>query len=136
MLSTRQHFLHYKSIGNFFRCSRTSSSEMNSPIWSEIKLVRDNMAVLVTCQYDEKLIKNEVAFLRTRSNMGFFFGTKGQVTPKLIKNEVAFLQTRSNMVFFWHLRASNSKVNIPIWPEFELRRDLCLSWLRASLMKI
>ena len=38
---------------------------MNSPIWPEIKLVPDFMTVLVTCKFDEDLIKNEVAILQT-----------------------------------------------------------------------
>ena len=66
------------------------------------------MAVLVTCKYDEDPIKNEVAILRTRSNMGFF-GTKWQVLPKRI--------SRSG-------------------PNSNFAEILCLSWLLASLMKI
>ena len=38
---------------------------MNSLIWPEIKLVPDFMTVLVTCKFDEDLIKNEVAILQT-----------------------------------------------------------------------
>ena len=29
------------------------------------------------------------------------------------------VRTRLNMVFFWHSRASNSKVESPIWPKFK-----------------
>ena len=48
-----------------FHHSRASNSEVNGPIWPEIELVRDFMAVLVTCKYDEDPIRNEVAILRT-----------------------------------------------------------------------
>ena len=40
-----------------------------------------------------------------------------------IKTKKAMLRTGSNMAFLRHSGASNSKVNSPIWPEFELIRD-------------
>ena len=36
-----------------------------------------------------------------------------------IKTKKAMLRTRSNIAFFRHSRTSYSKVNSPIWPEFE-----------------
>ena len=48
-----------------FRHSSASNSVVNSLIWQEIKLLRDFMAVLVTCKFDEDPIKKEVATLRT-----------------------------------------------------------------------
>ena len=47
-------------MGKFFHCSTASNFEVNCLIWPEIKLVRDFMYVLVTCKFDEALIKNEV----------------------------------------------------------------------------
>ena len=41
-----------------------SNSHMNSPICPKLKL-QDFMAVLITCNSDELLIKNEVAVVRT-----------------------------------------------------------------------
>ena len=40
-------------------------TEVFSAIWPNIELVRDFMAVLVTCKFVEDLIKNEVAILRS-----------------------------------------------------------------------
>ena len=40
---------------------------MTSLIWPEIKLVQDFMTVLVICKFDEDLIQNSVAILRTTS---------------------------------------------------------------------
>ena len=48
-----------------FRHSRASNSEMNSLILMEFELVRDFVAVLVTCKFDEAPIKSKVAILRT-----------------------------------------------------------------------
>ena len=76
-------------------------------------------------------------------------GTKGQVTPKLIvrpgrnmnSSEIlcpsrlsasimkirlkleGYIPDKVKYGVFRHPRASNSEVNIPIWPEFELVRD-------------
>ena len=107
------------------------------------------MAVLITYQYDEDPIKSEVAILQTRLNMGVF-GTKGQVTLKWIfrsgpnsnftkinyacpgcqqvwckfnQNWRHFQSDNVKYGLFRHSRASNSNVNSPIWPEFELIRD-------------
>ena len=51
------------------------------------------MAALVSCKFDDP-IKIEGTIDQTRSNMGFFYS-----------------------------RASNSEVDSPIWPEFELIQD-------------
>ena len=57
-------FLHYKS-GDFSRRSRASNSAVLGPIKPNFKLVRDVMDVLVTCKYEEDLIKNEGARMFT-----------------------------------------------------------------------
>ena len=64
-----------------FRRSRASKAKVNGPIRPKIELVRDFIAVLVTCKYGEDPITNKVAMLRTMSNM-VFFGTQWQVTPQ------------------------------------------------------
>ena len=62
-------------------------------IWLKFKLVRDIMVVLVTCKYEEDLLKNEGARVLTRLYDGFF-------------------SRRS--------RANNSEVSGRILPKFEL----------------
>ena len=49
---------------NFFH-SRGSNSKETSPIWSEIKLVRDFMPVLLSCKFDENRIKMEGVSVET-----------------------------------------------------------------------
>ena len=48
----------YKSMGNFFRRSRTVNSVVSGPIWPKLELVRDFIPVLVTCKYKMDLIKS------------------------------------------------------------------------------
>ena len=52
--------------GNFFRRSRGANSAVLGPIRPKFELVRDIMVVLVTCKYEEDLIKNEDARVLTR----------------------------------------------------------------------
>ena len=77
-LSIRQHFHHYKYIGVNFWHSKTSNTEVNSLIWLKFELIREFMAVLASCKFDEDSIKIEGIIDKTRSNMG----SQGQVTPK------------------------------------------------------
>ena len=85
--------------------SRAIYFEVNSPIWWEFELVRDFMPVQVICKCHKDPIKNVT---------GYF--------PEKVKYGV-----------FRYWKASNSQVNSPIWPEFELAQDLCLSLLPESL---
>ena len=78
-LSIGQHFHHYKYMGANLRHSRASNTEVNSLIWPKFKLIREFMAVLITCKFDEDPIKIECTTDRTMSNMGFL-STQGQVT--------------------------------------------------------
>ena len=98
----------FQVYGKNFHRSRASNSKENSPIAPEIKPIRDFIAVLVICKFEEHPIENEVAIDRTRSTMGFF-GSQGQVSPKWI---------------VWSRRNSN------------LSGNLWLPRLPASLMKI
>ena len=83
MLYAGQHFLH-KSIGFFsFGRSRVNNSEVNIPIWPEIKLIQDFMFVLVTCMYDKGPIKMK-SLSSGQGRIWVFFGTWGEVTPKRI----------------------------------------------------
>ena len=75
------------------------NSKVNGNKWPEFKLVRDFMAVMVTCKFDDNTIKSEGAII---SLWGKKFGTQGQVTPKrivqsgqegLIKTEGAIVPT-------------------------------------------
>ena len=45
--------------GDFSRRSRAANSAVLGPIRPNFELVRDVMDVLVTCKYEEDLIKNE-----------------------------------------------------------------------------
>ena len=76
-----KHFHHYKYMGANFRHSRTSNTEVNSLIWPKFELIREFLADLATCKFDEDPIKIEGTIDRTRSNVGFF-GSQGQVTLK------------------------------------------------------
>ena len=64
-LECSQDFSHDKSMGDFSRRSRAANSAVLGPIWPNFELVRDVMDVLVTCKYEEDLIKNEGARVDT-----------------------------------------------------------------------
>ena len=51
----------------FFGTQGQSNSEVKCPIWLEFKIVRDFMAVLVTCKFEDDSIKREAAVLQTFS---------------------------------------------------------------------
>ena len=67
-------------MGANFRHSRARNPEVNSLIWPKFELIREFMAVLATCKFDEDPIKTESTIDRTRSNMGFF-SSQVQETP-------------------------------------------------------
>ena len=54
-------FLPLLVYGDVSRRSRAANSAVLGPIWSNFKVVQDIMNVLVTCKYEEDLIKNEGA---------------------------------------------------------------------------
>ena len=83
-----------------FRHSRARSSEVDSLIWLEFKLIQDFMAVLVTFKIDEDPIKSEVTIVWTTFSPLQVFGK-----------------------IFRRSRASNAKATNPTWPEIELVRD-------------
>ena len=60
-------FLHttFSPFSTGFHRSRAKNSKVYSLIWAEIKLVWNFMDAVVTCQFYEGLIKNEVALLQT-----------------------------------------------------------------------
>ena len=59
-LEWSQDFSHYKSMGIFQNAqSRAANSAVLGRIWPKFELVRDIMVVLITCKYEEDLIKNE-----------------------------------------------------------------------------
>ena len=90
-----------------FRNSRASNSDMNSLIWLKCKFIRDSMAVLVTCKFEDGLIKSGNAILRTTFSLCLGKSCRSRV--------------------------SNSKVNSPIWPEIKLVRDFygCSCYLQV-----
>ena len=52
-------------MGFFFIRSRAANSAVLGPIWPNLELVGDIMDNLVTCKYEEDLIKNEGARVDT-----------------------------------------------------------------------
>ena len=68
-----------------FRHSRASNSKVSSLIPLETKLVRAFMPVLVTSNFDDDSIKNELASMETAfshyKSMGNFLDAQGQLTP-------------------------------------------------------
>ena len=62
-LECSQDFSHYKSMGIFPEAQ--ANSAVLGPIWPNFELFRDVMDVLVTCKYEEDLIKNEGARVDT-----------------------------------------------------------------------
>ena len=73
---------------------------MSGLIQPKIELDQAFMPVLVTCNFDDDLIKNEQA-----------------------STETSFSHYKSMGNFFRHSRAANSVVSNPIWPKFKLVRD-------------
>ena len=63
-LECSQDFSHYKSMG-IFPDAQAANSAVLGPIWPNFKLVRDVMDVLITCKYEEDLVKNEGARVDT-----------------------------------------------------------------------
>ena len=62
----KKNLRHYRSNKVKYRLFRHSNnSNVNGPIWPEFELIRDFMAVLVTCKFDEDPIKSEVAIVWT-----------------------------------------------------------------------
>ena len=63
-LECSQDFSHYKSMG-IFPDAQGQLTLQSLVIWPNFKLVRDAMDVLITCKYEENLIKNEGARVDT-----------------------------------------------------------------------
>ena len=150
-LECSQDFSHYKS-GDFSRRSRAANSAVLGPIWPNFELVRDVMDVLVTCKYAEDPIKNEGPRVDTTLYSNFS-DAQGQITLVLVSGRnlnssklscMSFLPARMRMIdskmkeldcsqdfshyvygdFSRRSRAANSAVLGPIWPNFELVRDV------------
>ena len=65
-LECSQDFSHFKSKGSFSRCSRAANLSVHGRIWSNFELFCDFLVVLVVCENDEDLIKNECGRVDTR----------------------------------------------------------------------
>ena len=65
-LECSQDFSHYKSMGIF-----PDAQGQLSPIWPNFELVRDVINVLITCQYEEDLIKNRCTRVFTTLYINF-----------------------------------------------------------------
>ena len=69
--------------GDLSRRSRAANSAVLGPIWPNFELVRDVMDVLVTCKYEEDLIKNEGARVVTTLYSNFS-DAQGQIPLVLV----------------------------------------------------
>ena len=69
------------SLWEFFKRSRTANSAVLGQIWLKFELIRDIIDVLLTCKYEEDLIKNEGARVLSRL-YDVFSNAQGQLTPK------------------------------------------------------
>ena len=58
-------FFPLKVYGDFSNRSRAANSAVLGQIWPKFELVRDILVVLITCKYEEDLIKNEGARVDT-----------------------------------------------------------------------
>ena len=64
---------------DFFTQSRADNSAVKGRIWLKFELIRDVMAILVTCKYEEDPIKIESARVATTLNIDFS-NTQEQIT--------------------------------------------------------
>ena len=154
VLYCSQDFSHYKSMGIFSRRSRAANSAVHGRIWSNFELVQAFMDVLVTCKNEEDPIKNEGARVFTTLSINFsdaqgqitleLVVVSGRNLNPSKLSCMYSLPARMRMVEskmkelecsqdFSHYksgdlsrcpRAANSAVLGPIWPNFELARDV------------
>ena len=82
-------------MGNDRSPETQRNSKVKSAMWPNFQFVEYFLPILFICKFHKDWIKITWVMLRTKSNVDFF----------------------------WHSRASNSKVNTQILPEFELDRD-------------
>ena len=69
-------------MGIFLR-SRAGNSAVLGQIWLKFELIQDIIDVLVTCKYEEDLIRNEGTRVLTRL-YDIFSAAQGQLTPKSV----------------------------------------------------
>ena len=85
----------------FFRRSRAANSQVSSGIWPKFELIQAFMHVLIPCKYQKDCTLNRRDKVETASFPLCLWG-----------------------YFFRRSRADNSVVGGPIWPKFELVRDI------------
>ena len=95
-----------KSNRGFFS-NQGDVTNTNDLIWPIFIFVLEFIRVHLSCKFQEVLTKTEQVIVMTKPNRGFF-SNQGDVT----------------------------KINDPIWPVFELVRDLILVHLSASFKNI
>ena len=137
---------------DFSRLSRAAYSAVHGRIWSNFELVQVFIVVLVTCKNEEDPIKNEGAGVFTTLYINFS-DAQGQITLELVvvsgRNlnssklscmsslpaKMRMIESKmkecsqnfshyKSMVFSRRSRAANSAVLGPIYPNFELVRDV------------
>ena len=146
-------FLLFQVYGEFLRGSRAANSAVHGPFRLNFKLSPNFMVILVTCKNEEDPVKNEGAKVLTTSYVKFS-DAQGLITPeskvvssrnfnsfrrscmsssparmKMIQSKGArvittFFPIISLSRFFQTLKAANSAVLSPIWPNFELVLDV------------
>ena len=119
-LECSQDFSNYKSMGNFSRLSRAANAAVLGPIWLNFELVRDVMDVLITCQYEEALIKNIGARVFTTLYINFS-DAQGQITPQSLVRSGGISKS-SEMLWMSPLPASMKKIRSKM-KELECSQD-------------
>ena len=110
-LECSQDFSHNKPMGIF-----PVDSAVHGRIWSNFDLVRNLMAVLVTCKNEEDSIKNEGARVATRYVE--FSDAQGQITQKSV---VGSGRNSNSFKFLWmcllsvRMKEIQSKMNSLEW---------------------
>ena len=93
--------LEHNIIHQNFRCLRADNTGVSIGIWRKFELSQAFLHVLVTCKNEDDSIKNEWARVVTTFSPLYVYGD-----------------------FYRRSMAANSAVLGPIWPNFELVRDV------------
>ena len=102
-----QTFSPLQVYGKNFRRSWVSNSTVNSLIWPEIKIIRDFMAVLITCKFDEAPIKNGSSY---RSDIFPIISHKSNWHYRHSKDN--FMWARSCENVMCHMRTTKAQIRL------------------------
>ena len=77
---------------------KASDSKMNNPIWPNFVFIRDLIALMLTCQFDEDRVK--VHHRSDNVNYGLF-NIQGQITPKYKVQSCQNSNSIETLWLFW-----------------------------------